>query len=105
MAWMTLSGAHTSRYKSEYSNLLRGTSLCEKMILRDIERTYPNEPNFKKNGAGVDCLFNVMKAYSLVDREGGYCQGTGFIAGLLLMHVPEEDAFAVFCELMISKRF
>lgn len=105
MAWMTLSGAHTSSYKSEYSNLLRGTSLCEKMILRDIERTYPNEPSFKKNGTGVDCLFNVMKAYSLVDREVGYCQGTAFIAGLLLMHVPEEDAFAVFCELMISKRF
>ena len=79
---MTLSGAHTSSYKSEYSNLLRGTSLCEKMILRDIERTYPNEPSFKKNGTGVDCLFNVMKAYSLVDREVGYCQGTAFIAGL-----------------------
>merc|ERR1712127_441806 len=46
MAWMTLSGAHNSSYKSEYSNLLRGTSLCEKMILRDIERTYPNEEAF-----------------------------------------------------------
>ena len=28
-----------------------------------------------------------MKAYSLHDREVGYCQGTAFIVGLLLMQV------------------
>lgn len=28
-----------------------------------------------------------MKAYSLHDREVGYCQGSGFIVGLLLMQV------------------
>nr|XP_054493930.1 ecotropic viral integration site 5 protein homolog isoform X11 [Agelaius phoeniceus] len=32
-----------------------------------------------------------VKAYSLVDREVGYCQGSAFIVGLLLMqeHLPE----------------
>lgn len=34
-----------------------------------------------------EALFNVMKAYSLHDREVGYCQGSGFIVGLLLMQV------------------
>lgn len=28
-----------------------------------------------------------MQAYSLVDREVGYCQGSAFIVGLLLMQV------------------
>ena len=28
-----------------------------------------------------------MKAYSLRDKDVGYCQGSGFIVGLLLMHV------------------
>lgn len=29
----------------------------------------------------------VFQAYSLVDREVGYCQGSAFIVGLLLMQV------------------
>ena len=41
----------------------------------------------KKDGAGQESLFNVMKAYSIHDREVGYCQGSAFIVGLLLMEV------------------
>lgn len=105
MAWQTLSGAHTSMYRAEYSKLLKLQSPNEKLINRDITRTYPEVAEFQKDGTGRDCLFNVMKAYSLVDREVGYCQGLCFIVGLLLMHVPEEDAFAIFCELMLNYRF
>lgn len=47
-----------------------------------------------------ESLFNVMKAYSLHDREVGYCQGSAFIVGLLLMQMPEEEAFAVLVKLM-----
>ena len=36
-----------------------------------------------------------MKAYSLHDREVGYCQGSGFIVGLLLMQV-----FSTFIDLI-----
>lgn len=58
------------------------------MIRRDIARTYPEHDFFKeKDGLGQESLFNVMKAYSLHDREVGYCQGSGFIVGLLLMQV------------------
>ncbi|XP_068034286.1 EVI5-like protein [Anomalospiza imberbis] len=49
-------------------------------------------------------FFNVMKAYSLVDREVGYCQGSAFIVGLLLMQMPEEEAFSVFVRLMQQYR-
>ena len=28
-----------------------------------------------------------MKVYSIYDQEVGYCQGLGFIGGVLLMHV------------------
>lgn len=63
-------------------------SACEKVIRRDIARTYPEHDFFKeKDGLGQESLFNVMKAYSLHDREVGYCQGSGFIVGLLLMQV------------------
>ncbi|XP_073932572.1 ecotropic viral integration site 5 protein homolog isoform X6 [Castor canadensis] len=45
-----------------------------------------------------------VKAYSLVDREVGYCQGSAFIVGLLLMQMPEEEAFCVFVKLMQDYR-
>ena len=38
-------------------------------------------------------LFNVLRAYAVHNREVGYCQAQGPIAALLLMHMPEEDAF------------
>ncbi|KAJ8363091.1 hypothetical protein SKAU_G00119220 [Synaphobranchus kaupii] len=43
-------------------------------------------------------------AYSLVDREVGYCQGSAFIVGLLLMQMPEEEAFCVSVRLMQEYR-
>ncbi|XP_038596389.1 EVI5-like protein isoform X4 [Tachyglossus aculeatus] len=46
----------------------------------------------------------LLKAYSLVDREVGYCQGSAFIVGLLLMQMPEEEAFCVFVRLMQEYR-
>lgn len=46
--------------------------------------------------AGRQSLFKVLKAYSLTDLEVGYCQGMAFVAGLLLMYLPEEPAFRMF---------
>ena len=67
---------------------MKSQSACEKVIRRDIARTYPEHDFFKKkDGIGQEALFNVMKAYSIHDREVGYCQGTAFIVGLLLMQV------------------
>ncbi|KAB0400627.1 hypothetical protein E2I00_013669 [Balaenoptera physalus] len=72
--------------KNQYSELLKMSSPCEKLIRRDIARTYPEHEFFKgQDSLGQEVLFNVMKAYSLVDREVGYCQGSAFIVGLLLM--------------------
>lgn len=60
------------------------------MILRDIPRTYPELEFFKDNGRGQQALFNVIKAYSIHDTEVGYCQGSAFIVGQLLLQVPSE---------------
>ena len=69
-----------------YAEYMKTQSACEKVIRRDIARTYPEHDFFKKkDGVGQEALFNVMKAYSIHDREVGYCQGSAFIVGLLLM--------------------
>ncbi|PNF40913.1 hypothetical protein B7P43_G14970, partial [Cryptotermes secundus] len=101
IVWQLLCGAHDSPVKKQYADYIKATSACEKVIRRDIARTYPEHDFFKeKDGLGQESLFNVMKAYSLHDREVGYCQGSGFIVGLLLMQMPEEEAFAVLVKLM-----
>ncbi|XP_040215959.1 ecotropic viral integration site 5 protein homolog isoform X3 [Rana temporaria] len=105
IVWQLLCNAQNMPIKEQYSELLKMTSPCEKLIRRDIARTYPEHDFFKeKDSLGQEVLFNVMKAYSLVDREVGYCQGSAFIVGLLLMQMPEEEAFCVFVKLMQDYR-
>ncbi|XP_043286416.1 ecotropic viral integration site 5 ortholog isoform X2 [Venturia canescens] len=106
IVWQLLCGAHQSPVKKQFAEYIKATSACERIIRRDIARTYPEHDFFKeKDGLGQESLFNVMKAYSLYDREVGYCQGSGFIVGLLLMQqMPEEEAFAVLVALMQDYR-
>ncbi|XP_077301683.1 ecotropic viral integration site 5 [Arctopsyche grandis] len=101
IVWQLLCGADQSPEKKLYSEYMKSTSAYEKVIRRDIARTYPEHDFFKeKDGLGQESLFNVMKAYSLHDREVGYCQGSGFIVGLLLMQMPEEESFTVLVKIM-----
>ncbi|XP_066122621.1 EVI5-like protein isoform X1 [Saccopteryx bilineata] len=105
IVWQLLCSATNIPVKNQYSELLKMSSPCEKLIRRDIARTYPEHEFFKgQDSLGQEVLFNVMKAYSLVDREVGYCQGSAFIVGLLLMQMPEEEAFCVFVRLMQEYR-
>jgi len=53
-------------------------------------RTFPNHTYFSSPlGPGQLALFNLLKAYSLLDSEVGYCQGLSFVAGVLLLHVSD----------------
>lgn len=101
MVWQLLAGPHDEELKKKYPLLIIESCPFEKQIKRDLDRTFPEHSFFKdRDGLGQESLLSVMKAYSLYDREVGYCQGSLFIAGLLLMHMPEEETFCVFVHLM-----
>ncbi|XP_022237008.1 ecotropic viral integration site 5 ortholog-like, partial [Limulus polyphemus] len=86
IVWQLLCNAQSCPAKDNYAEYIKSTSPCEKVIRRDIARTYPEHEFFReKDGPGQERLFNVMKAYSLYDNEVGYCQGSAFIVGLLLL--------------------
>lgn len=69
-------------------------------------RTFPTHPYFSAQlGAGQLSLFNLLKAYSLLDKEVGYCQGISFVAGVLLLHMSEEQAFEMLKFLMYDLGF
>jgi len=99
--WKQLTGSHSLKQKNKglYKTLLsHKTTLHEVKIARDVTRTYPNNPFFEF-GKGTQLLFSVLKAYSVYDQNIGYCQGMGFVAGHLLMYMPEQDAFWVMVQL------
>ncbi|CAH8671193.1 unnamed protein product [Schistosoma margrebowiei] len=105
LIWQLYCGAYDSAVKKHYHNYLLVNSPVEKAIRRDIARTFPKHDLFKdENGCGQESLFRVIKAYSIHDPEVGYCQGSAFIVGLLLMQMPELNAFAVLVQLMNDYR-
>ena len=50
----------------------------------------------EKNGRGQESLRRLLQLYAAIDPEVGYCQGMGFIAGLLLTYMTEDDSFYCF---------
>nr|XP_054607526.1 TBC1 domain family member 1 isoform X1 [Nothobranchius furzeri]XP_054607527.1 TBC1 domain family member 1 isoform X1 [Nothobranchius furzeri] len=88
---------------SPYKELLKQLTSQQHAILIDLGRTFPTHPYFQAQlGAGQLSLYNILKAYSLLDPEVGYCQGLSFIAGVLLLHMGEEDAFNMLKFLMFD---
>eukprot|EP00850_Spirogloea_muscicola_P018504 SM000170S02676 [mRNA] locus=s170:110041:113161:+ [translate_table: standard] len=70
------------------------SSAAEIEIIRDISRTFPTHVFYsQRHGRGQRSLYNVLKAYSIYDRNVGYVQGMGFLAGLLLLYMSEEATF------------
>lgn len=84
-------------------------------IKKDITRTFTNYPatlkylqcqgkDFNwKSERGQNMLFNVLLAYSNYDSQIGYVQGMNYIAGMLLMHIQDEEK-VFWCMLYIMNR-
>ncbi|KAJ8349963.1 hypothetical protein SKAU_G00250930 [Synaphobranchus kaupii] len=89
-----------------YQDLLKQLTAQQHAILVDLGRTFPTHQYFSAQlGAGQLSLYNLLKAYSLLDTEVGYCQGISFIAGVLLLHMSEEQAFDMLRFLMYDLGF
>eukprot|EP00038_Savillea_parva_P009085 m.181152 g.181152 ORF g.181152 m.181152 type:complete len:481 (-) comp15175_c0_seq1:75-1517(-) len=76
--------AHKSGKMAEYLEIIE----------RDLDRTFPHNDRFSvKGGEAQQELRRVLQALAMANKELGYCQGMGMIAGTLMMNMPTEQAF------------
>ncbi|VUZ42113.1 unnamed protein product, partial [Hymenolepis diminuta] len=69
-------------------------------IGKDIHRQFPFHELFcSKNSGGRESLFKILKAYTIRHPNKGYCQGQAPLAAVLLMFMPETEAFWTFTEI------
>ncbi|PKC07639.1 RabGAP/TBC, partial [Rhizophagus irregularis] len=84
LVWQSMSQASSTYLETMYSQLLSESSPYDKIIERDLARTFPGVELFKEeNGHGQTMLWNVLRAYSLYDPL-----------------MSETQAFCVFVRLM-----
>ncbi|XP_048587663.1 rab GTPase-activating protein 1 isoform X2 [Nematostella vectensis] len=100
--WQMMAGlSENDELVDSYKHLFTKESPTEQVIVWDIHRTFPAHDYFKDSGGeGQEALYKISKAYSVYDEEVGYCQGLSFFIAVLLLHMPEEQAFAVLVKIM-----
>ena len=91
-------------YKKELFQSLNDQPIdnnLEQVILKDIDRTFPQCTFFKeKYGGGQRQLYKVLANYSKYNKDVGYVQGMGFITAVLLTYMDEERSFFMLHALM-----
>ncbi|XP_018458148.1 uncharacterized protein LOC108829000 isoform X3 [Raphanus sativus] len=113
--WQAFAGVKKRRVENYYQNLLAADGLgkdtemqpadekglsgdplaaVEKwkgQIEKDLPRTFPGHPALDDDGRNA--LRRLLTAYARHNPSVGYCQAMNFFAGLLLLLMPEENAF------------
>ncbi|SLM39733.1 Rab-GTPase-TBC domain [Lasallia pustulata] len=122
-AWFYYAGGNTLLDKNPnlYSSLLTRANAGElsendrELIERDLYRTFPDNIHFKPDPTAnpsspspdpydpscpfhiepplVSSLRHLLRAFAIHNPQIGYCQSLNFLAGLLLLFLPEEKAF------------
>ncbi|KAK9477089.1 rab-GTPase-TBC domain-containing protein [Lipomyces japonicus] len=101
LVWQSMAGANDPTLESLFDNLIVEQSPFDKVIGRDLHRTFPEVEMFRERGGkGQVMLGEVLRAFSLYDMQVGYCQGLAFLVGPLLMHLDEHSAFCILVRLM-----
>ena len=95
--------SYVHRRKTIARGLELHSAACEDeiAILKDLSRTFPDNIFFMdRQGPGQLVLYNLLRSHACYNRELGYVQGMSHLAAVLLLHMPEEEAFWTFAALI-----
>ena len=76
-------------------------SIYEDLIIKDINRTFPNDINFKQNSQNYWKLYNLLTRYSNYNASIGYAQGLNFIFANALSYFDKEEEVFFFVDGLI----
>ena len=80
--------------KIKYNILRNSNSSYNEIILKDIIRTFPNDPSFGVGSTNYKKLYNILISYSNFNKKIGYAQGLNFIvADSIFLFKNEENVF------------
>ena len=88
--------------KSFYNKLIKKNEIYDDLILKDLPRTLPNDPNFNKGKINYDKLYNILTCFSNYNKNIGYAQGLNFICAQALYLFSLEEEVFVFLEGFIN---
>lgn len=80
-----------SNSKGPSNDSVYTTEKWKGQIEKDLPRTFPGHPALDVDGRNA--LRRLLTAYARHNPSVGYCQAMNFFAGLLLLLMPEENAF------------
>jgi len=84
--------------KQFYKKLQKKSEIYDELILKDLPRTFPEDPSFNKGKINYQKLYRILTCYSNYNKKIGYAQGINFICGhaLYLYSSEEEEVFEFF---------
>ena len=95
IAWMICANIPVNRDSKLYEEFLNEDidSKTEEQIKKDLNRTYFQNESYTDDQ--IKKLYNILKVFSLQDKEIGYCQGMNFITKFILKvtNYNEIDTF------------
>ncbi|KAF7798221.1 hypothetical protein EIP86_009438 [Pleurotus ostreatoroseus] len=98
LVWAHLTDSKAKRMEGLYAKLVKRERVpASASIERDVNRVFASEPPLLDGS-----LVNLLQAYLSMVPDVQYGRGLTVIAGHLLLHSPEEDAFWTFVSLMDS---
>jgi len=102
--WQKLAKSYDMRINNPalYQKLLATPTMYKKNIDADLRRSFPNSQIQEKidTPEKLRSLYNVLHAYSVLDKSVSYCQGMNYIVAVLLIFMEEEAAFWTLVNIM-----
>ena len=87
--------------KEKYESYSNKKSIYDDLIIKDINRTFPYEPNFQ-NSPKFSKLYNLLTRYSNFNQNIGYAQGLNFIFAKGMEFFDKEEEVFLFLDGMIN---
>ncbi|KAG7795374.1 hypothetical protein KL929_004141 [Ogataea haglerorum] len=103
LVWQVICNSKSMELEESFRANRNCESQYQKLIKRDLART-----SFVTNSAvrtKIVDLYEIIKVYSIYDKEVGYTQGMAFITVPLLMNMEASEAFCMLVKLMNTYDF